>query len=619
MGKFLRGSILVLFFQLIVYINASYSEYPVINSFGQVGLVEINAAKNLGFTRLVFMTYADFAYDTRFVSQLIDEYHQNSLSMDTLSPEIAIGNIRPSIAFGVTSFFDLSLTLPIYMDMMSHYMPEAGLGDLELGLKVGIPAKRPRKNHGALLTSLSFPTGSKDQGYFPRQSYYFNKDSASDQIPADFLEGCYSSQKMETAFQALYTLDLNWFLLHVSSGVRFTFNRELDELLVLGAGLELRPSNWFVFFTEMSAKTRFENIGKGFLIADDPLRITPGITMMSPGGTSFSLSGSFKLSSNKHIYYRGIGDSAPLQFTSRLEPSWRVAAQLGWSGLLLARDRDKDQIPDKDDACPDDPEDIDGFEDSDGCPDLDNDNDGIPDTMDKCPNEPEDFDGFEDEDGCPDPDNDNDNIPDSIDQCINVAEDFDGFEDHDGCPEYDNDKDGIPDSLDLCISVPEDIDGFEDHDGCPDIDNDMDGVPDSVDRCPDVPGDPEEQGCPKQKPKAKEIKKGRVILRGVDFAGGSAVLNSESFMVLDQVYESLVEWEEVRLEIQSHTDNAGVSASNLKLSQKRAEAVRDYLTAKGIDKNRLKARGKGDTEPIADNSSVHGRRLNNRIEIHREN
>ena len=69
-------------------------------------------------------------------------------------------------------------------------------------------------------------------------------------------------------------------------------------------------------------------------------------------------------------------------------------------------DRDDDGILDEFDPCPDDAEDFDGFEDSDGCPDYDNDHDGIPDLNDLCPNQPEDIDGFADTDGCPDPDND---------------------------------------------------------------------------------------------------------------------------------------------------------------------------------------------------------------------
>jgi outer membrane protein OmpA-like peptidoglycan-associated protein len=65
-------------------------------------------------------------------------------------------------------------------------------------------------------------------------------------------------------------------------------------------------------------------------------------------------------------------------------------------------DRDMDGIPDHLDACPDEPEDFDGFQDEDGCPDPDNDGDGIPDVVDACPNEPETINGIEDEDGCPD-------------------------------------------------------------------------------------------------------------------------------------------------------------------------------------------------------------------------
>jgi outer membrane protein OmpA-like peptidoglycan-associated protein len=94
-------------------------------------------------------------------------------------------------------------------------------------------------------------------------------------------------------------------------------------------------------------------------------------------------------------------------------------------------DRDGDGIPDVKDKCPDEPEDKDGFEDEDGCPDPDNDLDGIPDVKDKCPNEPEDFDGFEDEDGCPDPDNDQDGIPDAADKCPNEP----GPPGSDGCPQ----------------------------------------------------------------------------------------------------------------------------------------------------------------------------------------
>ncbi|PIR03814.1 MAG: hypothetical protein COV59_04050 [Candidatus Magasanikbacteria bacterium CG11_big_fil_rev_8_21_14_0_20_39_34] len=88
-------------------------------------------------------------------------------------------------------------------------------------------------------------------------------------------------------------------------------------------------------------------------------------------------------------------------------------------------------------------------EDGDDC-----DGDGIPDGKDQCFKIPEDKDGFQDDDGCPDPDNDGDGIPDGVDQCSNEPEDYDGFEDDDGCPELDNDGDGIPDGDDLCPNQP---------------------------------------------------------------------------------------------------------------------------------------------------------------------
>ena len=155
--------------------------------------------------------------------------------------------------------------------------------------------------------------------------------------------------------------------------------------------------------------------------------------------------------------------------------AFEVTTGIVWSpqpegtGAPGRNDRDGDGIPDAVDGCPDEPEDRDGYQDEDGCPDPDNDGDGIPDQVDQCPNEAEDKDGFQDADGCPERDNDNDGIPDSLDKCPNEAEDKDGFEDDDGCPDLDNDGDGIPDKDDKCPNDPETVNGFEDEDGCPDV------------------------------------------------------------------------------------------------------------------------------------------------------
>jgi outer membrane protein OmpA-like peptidoglycan-associated protein len=99
---------------------------------------------------------------------------------------------------------------------------------------------------------------------------------------------------------------------------------------------------------------------------------------------------------------------------------------------------------------------------------VDKDNDGISDDIDQCPEIPEDLDGYEDSDGCPDYDNDKDGIYDSRDKCPMEREDKDGYEDLDGCPEMDNDGDGVTDAADGCPNDPETFNGYKDQDGCPD-------------------------------------------------------------------------------------------------------------------------------------------------------
>ena len=173
-------------------------------------------------------------------------------------------------------------------------------------------------------------------------------------------------------------------------------------------------------------------------------------------------------------------------------------------------DADKDGIPDRHDKCRRQPEDKDGFEDEDGCPDPDNDQDGRADAADRCPLQAEDIDGFEDGDGCPDPDNDKDGIPDAIDKCPKEPENKNNHQDEDGCPDdLDTDKDGVGDSKDKCPDKLENKNGFEDDDGCPDAgDTDMDGIGDDKDKCPTkaetVNGYKDTDGCPDKARKKKK-------------------------------------------------------------------------------------------------------------------
>lgn len=294
-------------------------------------------------------------------------------------------------------------------------------------------------------------------------------------------------------------------------------------------------------------------------------------------------------------------------------PDFRVFAGFGWSPR--GGDRDGDGIRDAVDDCPDDPEDFDGFEDTDGCPDLDNDGDGIPDTEDQCPMEPEDVDGFQDEDGCPDPDNDQDGVLDVDDECPNVP----GKAEFDGCP--DTDGDGIPDHLDQCPNDPEDIDGFEDEDGCPDPDNDGDGILDVDDKCPNEPetinGFEDEDGCPDEGESKVRVTATKIeILDRVYFDTNRATIQGRSFDVLNQVASVMKANPQItRLRVEGHTDSRGRDEYNEELSQRRADAVQTYLEGRGVAPERLEAKGYGEATPIADNNTKAGRAENRRVEF----
>ena len=171
----------------------------------------------------------------------------------------------------------------------------------------------------------------------------------------------------------------------------------------------------------------------------------------------------------------------------------------------------------------------------------------------------------------------------------------------------DPDRDGIRGAADKCPNDPEDRDGFEDADGCPDPDNDKDGILDAQDRCPNEPetknGYQDEDGCPDEVP--VQVKQFTGAIQGITFKVSSADLTPESDAVLDKAIAVLVEYKDVKLEVQGHADDQPLSknrkyADNLALSQARAETVKAYLVGKGIDAARLSAKGYGDTVPLVD-------------------
>ncbi len=488
------------------------------------------------------------------------------------------------IAFGLWDRFELGLAAPIHHLNGSAVDPEGfAFGDLRFIPKVRLFGFDDTSERVAvsILVPVSVPTGDPDR----------------------FVGGDQVTVQPKLVFEA----DLGLVSIGINAGVRVrpeertVDDLQLDDELTYGAGVG-------VWLWKEDLRGLAEVYGASPLadVQDEshsnPLELLAGLRYFVGGA----------------VINAGLGTGLVPDYGS---PVVRALLGVGWHDR--ERDTDGDGILDDDDKCPDDPEDKDGFEDADGCPDPDNDKDGIPDTSDACPDDAEDADGYADEDGCPDPDNDQDGLLDAEDRCPDEPETKNGFEDADGCPDVappgDRDKDGIVDDDDKCPDDPEDKDGFEDADGCPDPDNDQDGIPDASDSCPNEPetknGVDDEDGCPDQK--LVRLTKGKIeILERVYFETNKDVIKRESFPVLDEVAQVLVATPALRkVRVEGHTDDVGKDAYNLELSQRRAHAVRRYLMDKGVEPQRLLAQGYGEAVPIADNKTEDGRAENRRVEF----
>jgi outer membrane protein OmpA-like peptidoglycan-associated protein len=258
-----------------------------------------------------------------------------------------------------------------------------------------------------------------------------------------------------------------------------------------------------------------------------------------------------------------------------------------------------------------------GCDGSGGCRGPDKDGDGVPDARDVCPDSSEDLDGFRDEDGCADPDNDGDGIDDADDRCPNRP----GVAENGGCPLVDSDGDGIVDRGDEAPYAPEDFDGYHDADGLPDPDNDGDGIADVRDACPgraeNINGVEDEDGCPDQGKQQVAVTDGKIEFDDrIYFDSDRATIRQRSFSILEQVAAVLEAESDIeRIRIEGHTDGRGQDVYNLALSQRRANAVREFLIDRGVDPERLESRGYGESEPIASNDTEEGRRKNRRVEF----
>jgi uncharacterized protein (TIGR03382 family) len=274
-------------------------------------------------------------------------------------------------------------------------LTETGFGDLRVSPKLRLVGGADRRFHVAAIAGFTVPLGS---------SGAYLREAGPTAVPALAVSGAAGALRLSA--NAGYVM-------RKRAGVA---DLTVDDELFLRAG-----AAWLLGSATAPAGELALTVA-GSTAAADPAGAAnqTSVEILVGGGKSFGSVHAFGAAG------AGLGDGFGT-------PDWRLVA--GVRMQFRRHDRDRDGIVDAVDECPFEPEDIDSFADTDGCPDPDNDGDGIPDVADRAPNDPEDFDGFEDEDGAPDSDNDGDGIADGDDRCPDRAETFNGYEDDDGCPD----------------------------------------------------------------------------------------------------------------------------------------------------------------------------------------
>ena len=275
------------------------------------------------------------------------------------------------------------------------------------------------------------------------------------------------------------------------------------------------------------------------------------------------------------------------------------------------RDTDRDGVTDPTDRCPNTPA---GTPvDANGCP-RDADADGVAANVDRCANTPRGT-PVDPATGCP-RDADNDGVADNMDRCPSTPAGT--AVDANGCPR-DTDGDGVADAADRCPSTPAGT--RVDANGCPLApDADRDGVADDRDRCPNTPSgrNVDANGCPLAELPAVGQS---LVIRNITFASGTARMTPASQNAVRDIALSiraiLAQSPNARFEVSGYTDNRGAAASNRRISQSRADAVKNALQQAGVPASALTGVGYGPDNPRAPNTTAAGRAQNRRVEIKR--
>ncbi|MBN1306825.1 MAG: hypothetical protein JXA18_02835, partial [Chitinispirillaceae bacterium] len=395
-----------------------------LNTGGQKGIVRTLSTETLGKTgfnlggALKYGTEMEYIAGPKGEGAVVNS--ANNRPAERTAPHLFSGNIFA--AYGITSFWDFAIDLPLYYDIAGwNDERRSGIGDLELTTKMAYPFGRAAAwlTHAYSLKVL-LPTGSTNRGFFSRHVYYLTGSTLNDNDAVFALKTVYFNPQM------IWSMDFSRLnsrlplLFHANfGGVLAT--KKSNSAVVAALGLEVRPHPFITLFTEISGESRVKWYTEVFSVRDfinDPFWVTPGMRLNLPNGLYMLFAGDIGVAESKSAFRNNFAREG-YAYSTKAVPRYNVQFTFGWEGIKS--DRDKDNIADRDDGCPDDPEDKDGFEDDDGCPDPDNDNDGILDIRDSCPDEPAVC------SGCPVRDDDNDGVSDDVDRCPKDPEDFDGF------------------------------------------------------------------------------------------------------------------------------------------------------------------------------------------------
>ena len=439
-----------------------------------------------------------------------------------------------------------------------------------------------------LLLALSFNANAQDENNPWKISIGVN---AVDLYPVgeeaprgEFLDEFFNLEDHWNIIPSLSTVSVSRYL---SSGFSVTATGSINEITKFG---DFKVNNLSYYAVDGTVSYSFMNLIKSNSI-DPYLGVGGGYTWVDEiGAGTFNgaLGINYWFSDNIALTAQTTYKTA---FEDYLENHWQHS--MGISVKFGGKDTDGDGIYDKNDACPDVP----GLEAFNGCPDSDN--DGIEDAKDDCPNEA----GLAEFNGCPD--SDGDGVADKNDDCPTVA----GLAALNGCPDADND--GVADNVDDCPNEA----GPSANKGCPWPDTDGDGVLDKDDKCPNEAGTVANNGCPEVNPTAEVMEELNSYARTILFNSGKASFKSETDAVLQAMTAIFKEYPRANFSIEGHTDSDGAKSSNQLLSERRANAVRDYLIANGINADRLTAKGFGEDYPIDTNKTRAGKANNRRVEV----